>query len=241
MLANDIIGFHTRSYRWNFLQCCRDLWTSRSTSRKRHRVLRGPRGVGARVPAADRRGGDVPRPRRRSARRSSRRSCWRRRREHMILRVDRADLSKNVLRGFSRLRPVPRAAPRVPREGHVHRAAHAVADRRARVRRVPRAHRGAGRGRQPPPRHAGLDADPAQAARRPRGGDGLLQALRRADGQRDVRRDEPRGEGGPARQRAQRRLGAVARTPARTRSSASTRCRSTRSTSRRRPTRSTRR
>ena len=25
LLANDIIGFHTRSYRWNFLQCCRDL------------------------------------------------------------------------------------------------------------------------------------------------------------------------------------------------------------------------
>ena len=25
ILANDIVGFHTRSYRWNFLQCCRDL------------------------------------------------------------------------------------------------------------------------------------------------------------------------------------------------------------------------
>ncbi len=25
LLANDIIGFHTRSYRHNFLQCCRDL------------------------------------------------------------------------------------------------------------------------------------------------------------------------------------------------------------------------
>ena len=25
LLANDIIGFHTRSYRRNFLQCCRDL------------------------------------------------------------------------------------------------------------------------------------------------------------------------------------------------------------------------
>jgi hypothetical protein len=60
LLANDIIGFHTRSYRWNFLQCCRDLmdldvdfgagsWRSR------------PRGLGARVPAADRRGRDRPR------------------------------------------------------------------------------------------------------------------------------------------------------------------------------------
>ena len=25
LLANDIVGFHTRSYRRNFLQCCRDL------------------------------------------------------------------------------------------------------------------------------------------------------------------------------------------------------------------------
>src|SRR4029450_9338854 len=25
VLANDIVGFHTRSYRRNFLQCCRDL------------------------------------------------------------------------------------------------------------------------------------------------------------------------------------------------------------------------
>ena len=25
LLANDIIGFHTRSYQRNFLQCCRDL------------------------------------------------------------------------------------------------------------------------------------------------------------------------------------------------------------------------
>src|ERR1039458_868123 len=25
ILANDIVGFHTRSYRRNFLQCCRDL------------------------------------------------------------------------------------------------------------------------------------------------------------------------------------------------------------------------
>ena len=40
-----------------------------------------------------------PRAARRSA--SSSASCWRRRRDHLILRVDRADLSKNVLRGFT--------------------------------------------------------------------------------------------------------------------------------------------
>ena len=100
LLANDIIGFHTRSYRWNFLQCCRDLMdlevdfgaascTSRTArcgcARTRCRSTRARRAAS-------------PRP---SARASSRRSCCERRREHLILRVDRADLSKNVLRGFS--------------------------------------------------------------------------------------------------------------------------------------------
>ena len=46
-----------------------------------------------------RRRGPVAAPRARRA--SSRRELLRRRREHLILRVDRADLSKNVLRGFS--------------------------------------------------------------------------------------------------------------------------------------------
>ena len=55
----------------------------------------------------------------------------------------------------------------------------------------------------------GLDADPAQAPRRPRGGGRGLQALRRADGQRDVRRHEPGRQGGPDGQRARRRLDPV--------------------------------
>ena len=124
-----------------------------------------------------------------------------------------------------RVRHLPRAAPGVRRADHVHGPADAVADRRAGVRRVPGEDRGAGRRRQPPPRHAGLDADRPQAARRPRRGGRLLQALRRDDGQRDVRRHEPRGQGRAAGQRAPRRLDPVARTPARTRSSASSRSR----------------
>ena len=124
-----------------------------------------------------------------------------------------------------RLRHLPRAASGVRRADHLHRPADAVADRRPRVRRVPGEDRGARRGRQPPPRHARLDADRPQAARRPRRGGRLLQALRRDDGQRHVRRDEPRGQGGSAGQRARRRVDPVARTPAPTRSSASSRCR----------------
>ena len=240
LLANDIIGFHTRSYRRNFLQCCRDLMDLEVDFERGRRARATDREVWVRA---------YPLPIDYEATRgvaerdrvcaSSRSELLRRRREYSILRVDRADLSKNVLRGFTALRHLPRAAPGVRRADHVHRPADAVADRRARVRRVPGEDRGAGRGRQPPPRHAGLDADRPQAARRPRGGRRLLQALRRDDGQRDVRRHEPRRQGGAAGQRARRRLDPVARTPAPTRSSASSRCRSTRSTSRSSPTRST--
>jgi trehalose 6-phosphate synthase len=100
LLANDIIGFHTRAYRHNFLQCCRDLMGlevdfTRGIVRCEDRV------VWARA---------YPLPIDTSAiqnvARSERTSRFeddllRRRRDHLILRVDRADLSKNVLRGFS--------------------------------------------------------------------------------------------------------------------------------------------
>ena len=92
----------------------------------------------------------------------------------------RADLSKNVLRGFTGS-SVPRAAPEFREQGHVHRASDSVAAGRARVRRVPRGDRGAGGGRQPPPRDDQLDADRAAVAREPGGGDRRLQALRPAD------------------------------------------------------------
>ena len=39
LLANDIIGFHTRSYRRNFLQCCRDLHRARGRLRARRRAV----------------------------------------------------------------------------------------------------------------------------------------------------------------------------------------------------------
>ena len=68
---------------------------------RRHRALRGPRGVGARLPAADRLRGDAARRRRASAWREFEEKLLARRREFSILRVDRADLSKNVLRGFT--------------------------------------------------------------------------------------------------------------------------------------------
>jgi len=100
LLANDIIGFHTNAYRQNFMLGCEELvgaevdWS--------HDVVRWQgREVWIRA---------YPLPIDHAATRASARSprvaefedeLERRRRDHMILRVDRADLSKNVLRGFT--------------------------------------------------------------------------------------------------------------------------------------------
>jgi trehalose 6-phosphate synthase len=100
LLANDIIGFHTRSYRRNFLQCCRDL-LELEVDMDRGVVLCEDREVWVRayplpidykatLSVAGREGVTA-----------FEEELLRRRREFSILRVDRADLSKNVLRGFT--------------------------------------------------------------------------------------------------------------------------------------------
>ena len=100
VLANDIVGFHTRSYRWNFLQCCRDLMDL-EVDFERGIVHHDGREVWVRA---------YPLPIDYEATRKiagAERTLEfedeleRRRRDHVILRVDRADLSKNVLRGFA--------------------------------------------------------------------------------------------------------------------------------------------
>ena len=100
LLANDIIGFHTRSYRWNFLQCCRDLM-GYEVDFGSGLVRRGERDVWVRaypLPIDYRATQAVAR---REAVGGHERELLQRRRDHLILRVDRADLSKNVLRGFT--------------------------------------------------------------------------------------------------------------------------------------------
>jgi trehalose 6-phosphate synthase len=100
LLANDIVGFHTRSYRRNFLQCCRDLMEL-EVDFERGVVHIDGREVWVRA---------YPLPIDAEATRAVARrertaefeaELTRRRRDHLILRVDRADLSKNVLRGFT--------------------------------------------------------------------------------------------------------------------------------------------
>jgi trehalose 6-phosphate synthase len=100
LLANDIIGFHTQAYRRNFLQCCRDL-LDLEVDFERGIVHLDGREVWVRsypLPidaAATLRVSESQRTLEFEA------EVQRRRREFLILRVDRADLSKNVLRGFT--------------------------------------------------------------------------------------------------------------------------------------------
>ena len=176
-----------------------------------------------------------------SASPSYEREILRRRREHLILRVDRADLSKNVLRGFTAfdifLEQHPEFRENVTFVAHMQPSRQDVPEYveylekiEALVAVVNHRH-GTHR----------LDADRPAPARRLRRGRRPLQALRRAAGQRDVGRDEPGRQGGPAGQHPQR-LGDPVREHRRARGAGRVpRCRSTRSTSRSRPTRSTRR
>jgi trehalose 6-phosphate synthase len=100
LLANDIVGFHTQAYRRNFLQCCRDILGC-VVDEERGVVEFEGREVWVRsypLPidaAAIQTTAQSPRVREFEG------ELLRRRREYLILRVDRADLSKNILRGFS--------------------------------------------------------------------------------------------------------------------------------------------
>ncbi len=101
ILANDIVGFHTSAYRRNFLQCCNDLTAhevdfdagvvhcadGREVWVRAYPLpidWRATQGISERAAVAE-----------------HERELLARRRDHLILRVDRADLSKNVLRGFT--------------------------------------------------------------------------------------------------------------------------------------------
>jgi trehalose 6-phosphate synthase len=100
VLSNDIVSFHTRSYRRNFLLCCRELFDLEVNEeagivRFEDRdvwVRSYPLPISAETFQRNAQQPDVL---------EYEREILRRRREHLILRVDRADLSKNVLRGFT--------------------------------------------------------------------------------------------------------------------------------------------
>ncbi len=100
MLANDIIGFHTTAYCRNFLQCCRELMEL-EVDYERNAVLHEGRETWVRAYPLS-----IDTRRLYRAAESEEVAVYeeellRRRRDYLIIRVDRADLSKNVLRGFS--------------------------------------------------------------------------------------------------------------------------------------------
>jgi trehalose 6-phosphate synthase len=100
LLANDIIGFHTVAYCINFLRCCDELLEAEvdyANGEVRHA---GGRTLARAYPL----GIDAERLKRAAESpqvAEAEREVLERRRKHLIIRVDRADLSKNVLRGFT--------------------------------------------------------------------------------------------------------------------------------------------
>jgi trehalose 6-phosphate synthase len=100
ILANDIIGFHTNHYRRNFLLCCRELFDLDVDEQAGVVHFEG-RDVWVRAYPLPISAETFSRVAHRPEVHVYERELLRRRREHLILRVDRADLSKNVLRGFT--------------------------------------------------------------------------------------------------------------------------------------------
>jgi trehalose 6-phosphate synthase len=100
ILSNDIVSFHTRSYRRNFMLCCRELFDL-EVDEAAGVVKFDGRDVWVRAYPLPISAESFNRNAQRPAVLEYEREILRRRREHLILRVDRADLSKNVLRGFT--------------------------------------------------------------------------------------------------------------------------------------------
>jgi trehalose 6-phosphate synthase len=100
LLSNDIVSFHTRSYRRNFLLCCRELFDL-DVDEERGVVTFRDRQVWVRAYPLPISAQTFQRRAQTPSVREHEQEILRRRRDHLILRVDRADLSKNVLRGFA--------------------------------------------------------------------------------------------------------------------------------------------
>jgi trehalose 6-phosphate synthase len=99
LLANDIIGFHTPRYARNFLLCCEELLDARVDYRRGQLSWEGrevwakPYPISVYAPTFERLASSPEVA-------AYEGPILRRRRAHLIIRVDRTDLSKNTLRGF---------------------------------------------------------------------------------------------------------------------------------------------
>ena len=98
LLANDVVSFHTPRWRRNFLRSCEDILDVEPDFEPRRVTLAATaHGAGARDLRRPR---GVRRDRRERGRAASGGGDRGGRPEHLILRVDRTDPSKNVVRGF---------------------------------------------------------------------------------------------------------------------------------------------
>lgn len=101
VLANDIVGFHTTSYKRNFLLCCRELIDGAEVDEENGRVRLDGHETWVRAYPLPIDAEGFLKSAQKPGVHEFEREILRRRRDHLILRVDRADLSKNVLRGFT--------------------------------------------------------------------------------------------------------------------------------------------
>lgn len=99
VLGNDVVAFHSRSYARNFLLCCQELLGLR-VDLDHHAVDVGDRTVATRWHPISVNPDELEAAAATPAVARHVRRLGDERREHLILRVDRADLSKNILRGF---------------------------------------------------------------------------------------------------------------------------------------------
>jgi len=99
VLGNDVVAFHSRSYARNFLLCCQEL-LGLKVDLDRHTVEVGDRTVATRWHPISVNPAELEAAAESPAVVEHERGLAGRRREHLVLRVDRADLSKNILRGF---------------------------------------------------------------------------------------------------------------------------------------------
>ena len=127
----------------------------------------------------------------------------------LIVRIDRTELSKNIVRGLAAYRELLVTRPEWHGPGDAPGLRLPVPDRPGRVPRVHRGGAAAGRADRGRVRHAGLDAAGGAGGRRLRPLAGRLPGGRRPAGQPDQGRDEPGGQGGPDRLRPRLRARAV--------------------------------
>ncbi len=99
LLGNDIVAFHTRHYAVNFLQGCRDL-LDLEVDERRLVVRTGEREVWVRAYPVSIDPQELVRASTAQRVVAEEEALLQRRREFLVLRVDRLDLSKNIIRGF---------------------------------------------------------------------------------------------------------------------------------------------